>query len=114
LYGHGLGLVLPVSNLWVAEVAGSGRVAALSLLNFAWGIGAISCSALVLIAQPNGAISVFLYSVEALAVRVAFAKSKSDNLVRLPGRFRAGMQKMALKFGIILVLKRRSDGSVLG
>ena len=32
LYGYGLGLVLPASNLWVTEVAGSRRVAALSLL----------------------------------------------------------------------------------
>jgi MFS transporter, FHS family, glucose/mannose:H+ symporter len=71
LYGYGLGLALPASNLWVAEVAGSRRVAALSLLNFTWGIGAIACSPFVLIAQNHGAISLFLYSVAGLALVVA-------------------------------------------
>lgn len=68
LYGYGLGVVIPASNLWVTEVAGSRRVAALSLLNFTWGIGAIACPPFVLIAQNHGAISLFLFSVAGLAL----------------------------------------------
>jgi len=71
LYGYGLGFVLPASNLWVAEVAGSRRVAALSLLNFTWGIGAVACPALVLLAEKNHAISLFLFSLAGLALAIA-------------------------------------------
>lgn len=71
LFGYGLGLVLPASNLWVAEVMGSRRVAALSILNLTWGIGAIAGSPLVLIAQSNGAIPVLLYVVAGLALASA-------------------------------------------
>jgi FHS family glucose/mannose:H+ symporter-like MFS transporter len=71
LLGFGLGLVLPASNLWVAEVAGTRRVAALSILNLTWGVGAIACSPLVLIAQARGAIPIFLYFVAGLALAAA-------------------------------------------
>jgi MFS transporter, FHS family, glucose/mannose:H+ symporter len=71
LFGYGLGLVLSGSNLWVAEAAQSRRVAALSILNFAWGIGAIACAPLVLIAQNHRAIPVFLDTVAALALTTA-------------------------------------------
>lgn len=78
LYGYALGLVLPASNLWVAEVAGARRVAALSLLNFTWGIGAIACSPFVLIAQRHNAISLFLYAVAGLALAAALLLSTID------------------------------------
>lgn len=68
LYGYGLGLVLPAANLWVAEVMGSRRVAALSILNLSWGVGAIACSPLVLVAQSSGAVTVFLDAIAILAL----------------------------------------------
>jgi fucose permease len=68
LYGYGLGLVLPSSNLWIAEAAESRRVAALSILNFTWGIGAIACSPLVLLAARHGALAIFLYALAALNI----------------------------------------------
>jgi len=71
LYGYALGLVLPASNLWVAEVAGSRRVAALCISNFTWAIGAIACSPLVLIAQHHDAISLLLYSISVAALVTA-------------------------------------------
>ena len=70
-YGYGLGLVLPSANLWVAEAAESRRVAALSILNFMWGIGAIACAPLVLLAQEHSAISWFLYGVAGAAAAAA-------------------------------------------
>ncbi len=71
IYGYGLGMVLASSNLWVAEAAESSRVAALSILNFTWGIGAVACAPLVLIAARHGAISLFLYGVAAASVCAA-------------------------------------------
>lgn len=71
LYGYGLGLVLASSNLWVAEVAESRRVAALSILNFTWGIGAVACPPLVLVAARHGAASWFLYGVAAASLCAA-------------------------------------------
>ena len=41
-YGFGLGIALPALNLAVAEANRTRRAAAVSLLNFAWGLGAIS------------------------------------------------------------------------
>jgi len=41
-YGLGLGIALPAINLAVAEANRTRRAASVSLLNFAWGLGAIS------------------------------------------------------------------------
>ncbi|HWY70162.1 MAG TPA: MFS transporter [Terriglobales bacterium] len=41
-YGVGLGIALPAINLAVAEANQARRAAAVSLVNFAWGLGAIS------------------------------------------------------------------------
>ncbi|PYY24895.1 MAG: hypothetical protein DMG62_00855 [Acidobacteria bacterium] len=41
-YGVGLGFALPATNLAVAEANRTRRAASVSLLNFAWGVGAIS------------------------------------------------------------------------
>ncbi|HTU34990.1 MAG TPA: MFS transporter [Candidatus Acidoferrum sp.] len=73
LYGYGLGLVLASSNLWVAEAAESRRLAALSILNFAWGIGAVICPPVVLVAARHGAASWFLYGVAAASLCAALA-----------------------------------------
>ena len=40
-YGVGLGFTIPAANLFVAQVNPERRGAALNLLNFAWGVGAI-------------------------------------------------------------------------
>ena len=78
LFGYGLGLVIPAANLWVAEVMGTRRVAALSILNLAWGIGAISFSPLVLLAQSSGAEAVLLYAIAVLALAAALILAVID------------------------------------
>jgi FHS family glucose/mannose:H+ symporter-like MFS transporter len=50
LFGGGYGLVIPGTNLFVAESAGPRSATLLSFLNFAWGIGAVACSPLILLA----------------------------------------------------------------
>lgn len=50
-FGCGYGLVIPGSNLLVAEVGGARSAASLlNFLNFAWGAGALACSPLILLA----------------------------------------------------------------
>ncbi len=71
VFGYGLGLVLASSNLWVAEAAESERVSALSLLNLAWGVGAIASSPLVLLAEGHRAISALLYGAAGMALATA-------------------------------------------
>jgi MFS transporter, FHS family, glucose/mannose:H+ symporter len=63
VFGCGLGQVLSAANLWVAEVAKDRRLAALSILNLMWGIGAIASSPLVMLAQRHGATSGLLYAI---------------------------------------------------
>ena len=73
VFGYGLGLVLSASNLWVAEIAAARRAAAVSILNVAWGIGAIACAPLVMFAHQSHMLPSLLYCVAALSLLVAFA-----------------------------------------
>ena len=71
VFGVGYGMVVPPTNLSAAEAGGAGTV---SLLNFAWCIGAVACSPLVLLAYRNHLLSVFLWIVAfgALVLAVCF------------------------------------------
>jgi MFS transporter, FHS family, glucose/mannose:H+ symporter len=71
LFGCGLGQALSATNLWIAETAKAGRVAALSILNFTWGLGAFACSPLVMLAQRHGATSLLLFTIAACAALMA-------------------------------------------
>ena len=71
LFGCGLGQALSATNLWVAEVAKARRVAALSILNLAWGIGAIASAPLVLLAQRREATPWLLYAIASASVLTA-------------------------------------------
>jgi FHS family glucose/mannose:H+ symporter-like MFS transporter len=88
VYGLGLGLLIPTANLMVAEISSASRAAAVSLLNFFWGVGAVCGSLLVGWAQAHhlvpallGSLSIFLVLL-ALSVRnLAYpsAAKKSDS-----------------------------------
>jgi FHS family glucose/mannose:H+ symporter-like MFS transporter len=71
IFGYGLGLILSGVNLWAAEVAGSRRTAALSVLNVAWGIGAIACPALVLVAHQTERLPILLFGIAGLSAVMA-------------------------------------------
>lgn len=64
LFGGGLGVVLSSTNLWVAEIFPARRVAAVSILNLMWGLGAVVSAPLVLLTRIH-TISQLLYSVAA-------------------------------------------------
>lgn len=71
VFGCGLGQTLSSANLWVAEIATARRVAALSILNLMWGIGAIASSPFVLLAQTHFGISWLLYAIAACSALTA-------------------------------------------
>jgi FHS family glucose/mannose:H+ symporter-like MFS transporter len=73
VFGFGLGLVLSGINLWTAEVSGARRTAALSILNVAWGIGAIACPALVLLAHQAGRLWMLIFGITGLSALTAVA-----------------------------------------
>ena len=73
VFGYGLGLILSGINLWTAEVAGARRTAALSVLNVAWGIGAIACPALVLLAHQSGRLWILIFGIAGLSALTAVA-----------------------------------------
>ncbi|MGH9704930.1 MAG: MFS transporter, partial [Candidatus Acidiferrales bacterium] len=78
VYGFGLGLILCITNLWVAEISVERRAAALSVVNFSWGIGAISCPVLVMLAQRFQRISFFLIVVAASLAILAIVLGVTD------------------------------------
>ena len=77
IFGIGYGLLTPGTNLYIAETGGQRRAAAVSLVNFTWGIGAVACPILVSLALPGHHLDLFLWMVtaagSAIAVAVFFA-----------------------------------------
>jgi FHS family glucose/mannose:H+ symporter-like MFS transporter len=71
--GVGYGLVVPPTNLAVAEIGGARSASLVSLVNFAWGAGAVSCSPLVLLALKNGFLPTFLYFFAGVGGLLAFS-----------------------------------------
>ena len=59
-FGCGYGLVIPGTNLLVAQAGGKRSASLLNLLNFMWGTGAIACSPLVLLALEHMRLPVLL------------------------------------------------------
>ena len=78
-YGFGLGTALPAMNLAVAEANRTRRAASVSILNFAWGIGAISGPVLL---RATHSLDVFLLLVSAFL----FAGLIGSMLTAVPGR----------------------------
>jgi FHS family glucose/mannose:H+ symporter-like MFS transporter len=72
-FGFGYGLLTPGTNLYIAENGRSNRAAAVSLVNFTWGIGAVACPALIALALRFHHLSVFLWLVTAAGGTVALA-----------------------------------------
>jgi fucose permease len=83
LYGMGYGLVVPPTNLAGAEAGGAGTV---SLLNFAWGIGAVACAPLVSISLRHHSLTTFLWILAAVAIALAVGFIFAP----LPGRHKDG------------------------
>ena len=88
-FGVGYGLMTPGANLWVAESYGDRRASALNVVNLAWGVGAVFCSPLVLLAIRTHHIDALLYAVGAACCALALV------LLRLPFANAAHHEKTA-------------------
>jgi len=78
IYGLGYGFATPGTNLWVGESYGERRASALSIINLAWGAGAISSSPLAMLAMRTSHVSFVLYVVGAFGLALAIS------LLRMP------------------------------
>ena len=80
VYGTGYGVASATSNLLISELNPNRRAAALNLLNFSWGIGAVGCPFLVAILQRANRMTVFWYGMALLLALEALCLA----LIRLP------------------------------
>ena len=71
IYGLGYGFATPGTNLWVGESYGERRASALSIVNLAWGAGAIASSPLAMLAMRKSHVNLLLYVVGAFGVVLA-------------------------------------------
>jgi MFS transporter, FHS family, glucose/mannose:H+ symporter len=54
--GLGMGLTIPATNMYVAHIAGDRPAGALSIINFAWGVGSVLCPFLVIAFEPGAGV----------------------------------------------------------
>ena len=71
VYGLGLGFIIPTDNLMIAELSPQGRAAAVSLLNFYWGVGAVFCSLSIAWAYAHKLLPLFLGAVSIFPILLA-------------------------------------------
>ena len=121
VFGCGLGQVLSATNLWVAEVANTRRVAALSILNLMWGLGAIASSPLVMLAQRRGATAMLLYAIAVGALFTAlilagmnFEPGTTEEEQRGPARSASISTRSTVSLGALFFLYVGSENSVAG
>ncbi len=69
LVGTGFGLTIPTTNLLVSDLNPDNRAAALNLVNFSWGVGAVSCPFIISALHRTGRTALFGYGM--LAVLIA-------------------------------------------
>ena len=78
IWGVGLGLVIPSTNLLVAGSNPGRRAAALNVLNFAWGVGAVAAPPATAALMPQIGLLRFLWSLAFLLAAVALFVSLAD------------------------------------
>jgi fucose permease len=72
-FGLGYGTAVPPTNLSAAEAGGERSAGLVSLLNFAWGVGAVACSPLILLALRLHFLSALLLALALCSVSLAAA-----------------------------------------
>ncbi len=77
MLGFSLGLTNPTTNLLVADLRSEKRAAALNLLNFVWGLGAISGPPLIALFRGNVFWALGGSSIALASVALAFARGSS-------------------------------------
>ena len=120
IYGCGQGLAVPASNLLISELNPQSRAAALNLLNFSWGIGAVGCPFAIAVLAPLHRIHWFLYGVAAaaLVLAVAFgaapmqsANQGADSRIVEPGFW---LKRLVVVLGLLFFIYVGVENSVGG
>jgi fucose permease len=119
--GLGLGLTIPTTNLIVAESSPGSRAAALSLLNFSWGIGAVAGPPAVALSRRIDDAHLFL-SALAGALLISAAILAALRTPRMDVGTEAAPQaptppvawRSVLRFGVFLFLYVGTETSVSG
>lgn len=121
-FGCGLGLAVSATNLWVGEATGSGRAAALSILNVTWCAGAIVCAPLVMLAHTHHQEPMLLIGVGVLAAAIALILVGMHVEPQIPTDERMNAaappptvsKKVAVVLGAIFFLYVGTEGAVSG
>ena len=122
-FGGGLGQTLSSANLWVAEIAKVRRVAALSILNLMWGIGAVASAPFVMLAQRHFAIPWLLYAIAACSVLTAVVLAgtnlepgtlRSQEVAHEPAHQQNISVSSTVSLGALFFLYVGSENSVAG
>jgi fucose permease len=121
-FGCGLGLAVSATNLWVGEAAGSGRAAALSILNVSWCAGAIVCAPLVMLAHTHHQEPALLIGIGVLAATIALTLAGMHVEPQIPNDERANAatppptvsKTVAVVLGVIFFLYVGTEGAVSG
>jgi FHS family glucose/mannose:H+ symporter-like MFS transporter len=103
VYGFGLGLTIPTANLLIAELHPDRRAAALNLLNFSWGIGAVGCPFVVAALQRSQRTSLLLLGMAVFLALLAISLGS----IRMPVDTKANSPKVAISEAKIKIWKNR-------
>jgi len=105
LYGLGLGLSIPATNLVIGEIAGPRRAASLNTLNLAWGIGAVLYPLLLALShrayRPAGillGLAAAIAAMLALLAGAAFPAAAAPEAAAVPGEKRAWLVLLGVSF----------------
>jgi FHS family glucose/mannose:H+ symporter-like MFS transporter len=117
-YGSGLGFSIPATNLIVVTLRPARRAVSLSLLNCVWGVGAVSCPVLILIAQRFGSIESLLLTISlgaglllVLLMACPWPELASNEQ---PHPIRASSLKHLLLFAVLLFLYVGTETCIAG
>jgi len=119
--GIGLGLVIPTTNLLVADANPGRPSAALNLLNFSWGIGAAVCPFVVARFVRSGGVTLLLVGLAVVAALLmaifAFGPSWGHH-VKLPEAARAPVnvwsKRLIFSLGALFFLYVGTESSIGG
>jgi fucose permease len=115
-YGVGLGLTIPTTNLYVAQANEATRASALSVLNLAWGLGAVGAPAVVALFQRTNSVRIFLFGLAAALMLMAapIARLSEPDRSTHPSPASRRRTSGALLFGALLFLYVGTETSVAG
>lgn len=123
VYGIGLGLIIPATNVFVARANPAAAASALSLLNLVWGLGAVAAPAIVALVQRVHGVRMFLLGLAGalavmagLIVRMREPRGGGDEAANSAATSAGASRHLvrAVPFGVLLFLYVGTETSVAG